>query len=268
MQQLGIIGCGNMGFSIARSLKEPVLVYDSDRSKVEALVKLGNATAADTLEELIHSSTCILLAVKPQVLPSLYETLRNNKSADKQWISIAAGIPLSVLCEALKTNEVVRFMPNLAAQMQASVTAYAPAEGCSEELCTYARSVAESFGSAFRLPESQFSAFIGISGSAIAYVLQFFHALAMGGVSQGIPYADAVKIAIDTTNSAVALAKQSKVHPIELASAVCSAGGTTIKGMQALAKGSFDAVVGSAVEAAAEQSRHLEMQAMQTNINR
>ncbi|MGE4583884.1 MAG: pyrroline-5-carboxylate reductase [Sphaerochaeta sp.] len=264
MQQLGIIGCGNMGGAIAKSLGRDVLVYDSDQAKAQAFAKEAGLVAVASLKELFSQSSCLLLAVKPQILPSLYPELRALGSDQKAWISIAAGVPLMVLHEELGTDEVVRFMPNIAAQMRSAVTAIAPLAGCSDAHIQYAKSVAEAFGSAFLLPESQFAAFIGISGSAIAYVLQFFHALAMGGVVQGIAYPQALQIAIDTAASAVALAKHTQKNPVELATMVCSAGGTTIEGMQALAEGGFDATVMQAVQAASEKSRFLEQHA-QTN---
>lgn len=262
MQKLGIIGCGNMGGAIARSLPGKAIVYDSDPRKVEDLKKLADIEAASSLEDLLAKVECILLAVKPQILPSLYPLLRKQQSNKKAWISIAAGVPLSVLAKELESEEVVRFMPNIAASQKAAVTAYAAHQNCSEEHIAYARSIAQSFGQAFALNEHQFSAFIGISGSAIAFMLQFCHALSMGGVKGGIPYSQALEIVSATMNSTNALLSSSKSHPVELATMVCSAGGTTIEGMQALSEGAFDAVVMHAVHASCEKSKAMEDRAL------
>nr|WP_321298467.1 pyrroline-5-carboxylate reductase [uncultured Sphaerochaeta sp.] len=258
MNTLGIIGCGAMGSAIARSLEGAVYLYDSDLEKARSLASEGKRTQLASLQELMQKSDCLLIAVKPQILATLYGQLRELGSADKNWISIAAGVSLDTLTEKLGTDEVVRFMPNIAAQMQASVTAVAPSQRCSKEHISYAQHVAQSFGSAFILPESQFGAFIGISGSAIAFILQFYHALAMGGVQQGIAYPTALHIAVETAKSAASLVADTGRNPVELATTVCSAGGTTIEGMLALAEGGFDATVMQAVRKASEKSSKLE----------
>ena len=258
MKTLGIIGCGAMGSAIAQSLQDSVLLYDSDVEKARSLEKQGKRTAVASLKELMKRSDCLLIAVKPQILATLYDQLREHGSAEKTWISIAAGVSLETLSEKLGTDEVVRFMPNIAAQMQASVTAIASSARCSTEHLSYAQQVARSFGSAFILPESQFGAFIGISGSAISYILQFYHALAMGGVAQGIAYPTALNIALETAKSAANLTLGTGKNPVDLATTVCSAGGTTIEGMLALAEGGFDATVMQAVRKASEKSSKLE----------
>jgi pyrroline-5-carboxylate reductase len=264
MNKIGIIGAGNMGGAIAQALLMEkdwqVSIFDTDKAKLEIF---AGCTIASSIEELVQSSDLVLLAVKPQVLPSLYPLLRKAGSRQKRWISIAAGVSLETLTENLGTEEVVRFMPNLAAQVRQSVTAVTPCLKASVSLKEKALVVAELFGSAFLLPEDQIAAFTGISGSAIAYVFQFFHALAMGGVKEGIPYPQSLAIARDTCLSAAALQKKDHANPVALATMVCSAGGTTIEGMQALAEGSFDATVMAAVSASSAKFRLLEEKAKQ-----
>ncbi len=262
MDKIGIIGCGNMGGAIAGSLQMEVIIYDSDSLKAEQLAASKvTISVADSLQALLSECSTILIAIKPQILSTLYPEFRALESSQKRWISIAAGIPLSVLTEQLETEEVVRFMPNIAAQYGAAVTAVAPSQECSSTLREDSLQVASSFGSAFLLPETQFSAFIGISGSAIAYVFSFLHALAMGGVEQGIAYPEALKIANATLKSATSLIDATKANPVELATRVCSAGGTTIEGMRALAQGGFEGLVMRAVEASSEKSKVLEAKA-------
>ncbi len=260
--RIGFIGCGNMGSAIATSVSKidgwQVSLYDTNTELCEGLAKKLGAHAEPSLNSLVKENDILLLAVKPQVLPSLYQTLRDSESADKHWISIAAGVPLSVLTRELGTHQVIRFMPNIAATVGKAVTAIASDPQADRPFIDQAYAVATSCGSAFPLAEKDFPAFIGISGSAIAYVFQFFHALAMGGVDEGIPYPTALAIARDTCISAASLQQQTGKGAVDLATMVCSAGGTTIAGMKALAEGAFDATVMEAVSAAAEKSRTLE----------
>lgn len=262
MNDISIIGCGNMGAAIGAALSESyrVHMYNPHRDKTEAFAKEHKVVIEESLSSALSTSSIILIAVKPQVLATLYPELGSVKG--KRWISIAAGIPLEILQEKLSSDEVVRFMPNIAAKEKKSVTAVAFANGASEAFKAEAMAIANSFGSAFALPESQFAAFIGISGSGIAYMFQFIHAMALGGVNEGIPYPTAVSIVRDTMESAITLQRKSGKNPIELMSTVCSAGGTTIAGIQALSKGAFDGIVGDGVHASAKKSMILETNAI------
>ena len=111
------------------------------------------------------------------------------------------------------------------------------------------------------LPESLFPAFIGISGSGIAYFFEMFHQMAMAGVKEGIPYPEALSIARDTAISAAEVQKSTETNAIELETKVCSAAGTTIEGIKALQDGGFASAVMNAVESAASKSVELEAKA-------
>lgn len=256
--KIAIVGCGNMGGSIALSLAEnnQYEVYVINRNPEKALKLRDENKNINILEKLIDAKNfdVVIIAVKPQQLPPLYDELKALDA--KLYISIAAGVNIKTLEEKLGSHSVARFMPNIAAKCKSSVTAVALGDGVENR--TLPLSIAASFGSAFILPESQFPAFIGISGSAIAYVFEFIHYLALGGVKEGIPYKESAEIAKDTLISASRLMESTSKGAIELETMVCSAGGTTIEGVKALQDGSFGSAVMNAVVKAAERNKELE----------
>ncbi len=261
---IGILGAGNMGGAIAAALASDttwkVSVYNTDPAKSRALQEqYPTLDIARTTESLVKTSSIVLLAVKPQVLPALYADLRKYALPETNWISIAAGVSLSTLTEQLASRNVIRFMPNMAATVKASVTAVCPAPDAPQTFIDDAKTLAEAFGEAFIMKESDMPAFIGISGSAIAYHLQFLHNLAMAGTHQGIPYSTALALSQVTAHGAIELLKNTGRNPMELAVSVCSAGGTTIEGMKALAENGFESAVYQAVAATAEKSRTMEI---------
>lgn len=260
--RISIIGSGNMGSAIALALSDSdydVAVYDKAREKAEetAAQKEG-IKVLDSIEEAAGSDA-IILAIKPQVMPSMYIALREIETG--LWISIAAGVPLSVLEDHLGTDNIVRFMPNIAAASRRSVTAIAAGDEVSTEQMETALSIASSFGSAYILKESLFPAFIGISGSGIAFFFEMMHHMAMAGVKEGLPYAEALAIVRDTAISAAELQKSTGANAIELETRVCSAAGTTIEGVKALQEGGFASAAMNAVTSAAARSLELESSA-------
>ena len=259
--RISVIGCGNMGGAIASALAASeweVSVYDKAEEKAIALAEGTGISVLSSLEEA-SGSNAIILAVKPQVLPTLYESLKEVDTG--LWISIAAGVPLSVLEDHIGTENVVRFMPNIAAASRKSVTAIAAGSDVSTEQKDLALSIASSFGSAYFIQENLFPAFIGISGSGIAFFFEMMHQMAMAGVKEGIPYPEALSIVRDTALSAAEIARKTGKNAIELETMVCSAAGTTIEGVKALQDGGFASTVINAVESAASKSVELETKA-------
>lgn len=260
--RVSVIGSGNMGGAFAEALSKvseiDLCIYDSYRPCADKLAEGKNITVLSSMQEA-KGSAIVIIAVKPQVLPSIYDQLAQLEP--DFFISIAAGVTLEKLRANLKTDKVVRFMPNIAAKIGYAVTAVAYSPELSNDQKKDAMQIALSVGSAFELEEKLFAAFIGISGSGIAYMFEFMHQLAMGGVREGIPYPKALSIVADTMISAANLQKQTGRNAIDLETMVCSAKGTTIEGVKALADGNFASAVINAVSAAAQKSEELEKKA-------
>jgi pyrroline-5-carboxylate reductase len=259
MKTIGFIGSGNMGGAIIRSIaplkRWDVLIYDIRTDISSLLAEETGATAVD-LPQLLDQADIIVLAVKPQTLPSLFPTL--SKLKNKWWMSMAAGVSLQTLSEGLQSEEVIRIMPNMAASVNKAVTALSAYKNASAAWIEEASDFVNSFGSLHLISEDQFSAFLGVSGSGIAAVFRFFHAMALGGVQQGLPYIDALKLIIDTAESASALIKATKRGPEEFVTRICSPKGTTIELIKVLEEHAFDAALMNAVEAASEKALQLE----------
>ncbi|HDQ14079.1 MAG TPA: pyrroline-5-carboxylate reductase [Sediminispirochaeta sp.] len=262
MKSLGIIGAGNMGRAIGLGVKKKnpqreISFFDIDREKAREAAAQCEAQSRDTLSALFENSEILLIAVKPQQLDELFAQLPRS-AADKGYISIAAGVPIERFRQALGTDRVVRFMPNLAATVGASVVAVASREAADSGLKEESWQIASAIGQPIDLPERLLSAFTGLSGSGLAYVFAFIHALALGGTDAGIAYQDSLEIALGTVDGAVKLLQRQASHPQEALSRVCSAGGTTIRGVKELERGAFAYTVMEAVRAAADRADELE----------
>ena len=263
MARISVIGAGNMGGAFAEALSKrkdiSLCIYDSCRPCAEKIAGTkANVTVLDSMDQA-RGSDVVVIAVKPQVLPQIYDQLSALKPGF--FISIAAGVTLEKLTKNLTSEKVVRFMPNIAAKIGHAVTAVAFSPALSSDERKTAMDIALSVGTAFELEESLFSAFIGISGSGIAYMFEMMHQMAMGGVRQGIPYPKALSIVADTMLSAASLQKETGKNAVELEAMVCSAKGTTIEGVAALTEGGFGAALINAVTAAARKSEELEKKA-------
>ena len=262
MKKLGIIGFGVMGQALASAVRGhmpdlPILIFDAKREKLASLSPRLSLSPAESASELVRECDVCILCVKPQDLQGLSAEL-HGAARGRGMISILAGKGTATLASALDTQEIARFMPNLAATTGKSTVGVAFHPEASPAFREESLSIAKTLGTALEIPERLMAAMTGVSGSGIAYVFSFIHAMCQGGVAAGFDYATALKIVMGTVEGALSLLQEAGAHPMELVSRVTSPAGTTIQGIRVLEKAGMSAAVMEAVEAAARRALELE----------
>lgn len=266
MDKIAIIGFGFMGSAVARALRNgnqqiSLAVVEKDPAlRDSAARELGALDYSSTPGEIWEWADLVVLAFKPQDRESAAASVLSGSrgSASRPLVSILAGTSIATIKDLFGTDQVVRMMPSLAADIGKSVTGVSFSPSLPAPLRSEIMTIFSGLGTLLEVPESSMAAITGVSGSGIAFVFEFINALALGGVQQGLPYRQALRAAQDVVESAALLLRDNSVHPEEMVSRVCSPGGTTIAGIKALADGAFRATVMDAVNAAAQRSRDLE----------
>lgn len=264
-KKIGFIGGGNMGSAMMSGIVKTgvceaanVWVYDVYAPARERLHNELGVSTTDSIEELIATAEVIVLAVKPQVLPSVLEQYGTLITEDKLVISIAAGITLGRLTGLLsEKNKIVRVMPNTPAMVGAGMSGICVNANVSEEEKQEVMEMFCCFGKAEFVPEKLIDAVVGVSGSSPAYVYMFIEALADGAVAEGMPRAQAYTFAAQAVLGSAKMVLESGKHPGELKDMVCSPAGTTIEAVRTLEEGKMRAVVMNAVHVAAEKNRNM-----------
>jgi pyrroline-5-carboxylate reductase len=118
--------------------------------------------------------------------------------------------------------------------------------------------IAGAVGKPIQIPERLMPMMTGLSGSGIAFVFQFLHAMALGGVKTGFGYSAALETALQVVEGAVEVLRKTGEAPSAWITRVASPAGTTIEGLQVLEEGGFTASVMGAVEAASRRAEELE----------
>ncbi|MDR2162847.1 MAG: pyrroline-5-carboxylate reductase [Clostridiales Family XIII bacterium] len=271
---IGILGAGNMGGAIARGYASSIVatergetvrifVYDIDASKAKALAELPVISAAADEADLIAKSDVVILAIKPQMfdeaVPRLAGMISDGAGAtEKVFASIAAGVGIGWLSDALGGAKVIRVMPNTPVMVGEGMSALARGESITD---AEFGSVAEVFGSVGRVievSEDALDAVTGISGSSPAYAYMYMQALIESGVRHGLSERDARLLAAQSTLGAAKMVMENGDVSVErMRVNVCSPGGTTIEAVQALEKGDFMDTVKRAVYACVEKSKRM-----------
>lgn len=265
--QFGFIGCGNMGGALVRAISsripgEEIIIADRLEQNVQTLQTACGVCAAQTAREIAEDAKYIFLGVKPQGLRELLGELSPilRKRADQYTlISMAAGITLDTLCDMVEIDRVpiIRILPNTPAAVGKGMTLFCCNDYVSPDDADNVVFALEAAGAVDCLEEHLIDAGCAVSGCGPAFVYLFMEALADGAVAAGLPRQKAMMYAAQTVLGASEMLLQSGKHPGELKDAVCSPGGSTIMGVNALEQGAFRATVMQAVLAAYEKTRDL-----------
>ena len=268
-KKLGFIGGGNMAEAMIKGLlsasfieAKSIFVSEPSKPKRDALhAEYKIKVTADNCE-LVKKCDILILAVKPQILQEVLIDIRSLVGSDKLVISIAAGIPISIMDDALRGGKnkkfsIVRTMPNTPSLVQEGVTAIASGKHVNKTDVKIAHRIFEAVGRTVDVEEGQLDAVTGLSGSGPAYIFMLIEALSDAGVKMGLPRDVANTLTIQTVLGSAKLARESGKHPGELKDMVTSPAGTTISGLHALEEGSLRTTMMNAVEDATLRSREL-----------
>ena len=278
MKKIAIIGAGNMGGAIARGLvqasacmpEEIVCTAKSDATLNR--MKEWNARIGVTKDncEAVRDADMVVLAVKPWFIGEVIEEIRSSLDLSRQMVaSVAAGITLNDLVHFLvpdydeyererwiaRAEErlpefpdtfhepvVFRVVPNTAVEVLSGVTFIAQ-RGASDEQVTYVSQLFEALGFAMVVEEKLIPAGTSLASCGIAFAMRYIRAAMEGGVELGFRPAEAARIVEHTVKGAAALLLSHGAHPEAEIDKVTTAGGITIKGLNAMEKAGFTAAV-------------------------
>lgn len=261
MAKIGFIGIGNMGYAMLKGaltkFKPSEIVFsDTNEARMIEVSKETGVPYAFSNAECANRSKFIVLAVKPQFYPTVLKNIQNVVKEDQVVISIAAGITRETIQNALGSSaRVVRAMPNTPALVGEGMTGivYDDREFTVDEK-DFLEEFFSSFGKVRKVDEKLLGVVTCVSGSAPAYVAMFAEALADSAVKYGMPRADAYEFSVQMILGTAKLLSESGDHPAVLKDKVCTPGGCTIAGVEALEEFGFRNAIMKATDACYEKT--------------
>jgi len=261
--KFGVLGAGNMGSAIVKSAvdndifeKDRIIVFDSDAQKSAAL-QLKTACCA---EEVIRNAEILLLSFKPQNLSGFASDLDKGglQIADNQTIvSIMAGISTAKIRRYIKGGySIIRIMPNLPMTVGAGVSAIFMGNA-DKTVSADIEKLFAATGEVFLVKEEQLDIFTALSGSGPGYILEFADYLISAAIENGIPPADAKRLALATIYGSAQLSIKTEENPADLRDKVTSKGGTTEQAIKVFRKANMRKIVSDAVTAAINKAKEL-----------
>lgn len=260
------VGGGNMARSLIAGLIRQgvpaagIRVAEPIAELREALSRDFGVHAVEDARTAVDGAAVWVLAVKPQVLPSVCAQLADLAQAQQPLLlSIAAGITATQLQRWSGGDvAVVRAMPNTPALLGAGVTGLYANRRVSDAQRVQATRLLDSAGVTVWIDdEAQMDAVTAVSGSGPAYVFLLAEAMEAAAQAQGLPADTARTLVLQTLLGAARMLTESGEAPELLRRRVTSPNGTTQAAIEAFQAGGFEALTAQAIAAATERGRSL-----------
>ena len=253
--KIGFIGMGNMGQALCEGwiragvLKpEEVSAYAPHREKLTANAARIGFQPAGSAREAAESADWVLMACKPyqieEVLAEIGEALKG-----KVLLSVALGWDLKKYRKKLGEDVRVQFiMPNTPARVGEGVFLFEEENTLRPEERAAAKELFGALGKVFVLPSRLMGIGGAVSGCGPAFADMVMEALADAAVRYGIPRDTAYALVSQMLLGSAKLQRDTGIHPAVLKDAVCSPGGSTIRGVLALEEMGLRSALQAAVD--------------------
>lgn len=251
--KIAILGAGNMGGALARGLVNfggipagditvsAVHGYTLERFKGSGF----NTTFSNT--DAIANADIIVIAVKPYAVGKIIDEIAPVMDCTRQIVlSVAAGVKsediLGEFSKYGKEPSLMLVIPNTAIEIGQSMTFIAPINATEEQKDAVLQ-LFKGTGTNMIVAEKQLGAGMALASCGIAYAMRYIRAAAQGGVELGFFPKDATAIVCQTVMGAASKISASGNNPEVEIDKVCTPGGYTIRGLNAMEREGFSASV-------------------------
>lgn len=249
-KKIAIIGLGNMGCAIRDGMLKKKLI---DKSQ------LFVSNKQSTNKIVVNQSKILIIAVKPQVIKTVLEEIKNVISKHKLIISIAASVEIKKIKQILgKKQKIIRVMPNLCAKVNQSISCWVKSEEVNNNDVVIFKKIFRSIGQEIEIKnENLLDQITVISGSGPAYLFYLAELLEKSAIKIGLGKRLAKNLVTQTFYGSINLLRKSQESPEILRENVTSKGGVTEAAFKVINQSKFEDVFTKAVNSAYKKAKQL-----------
>jgi len=263
--KVAVLGCGNLGSSIARGIAaaklldapSQIILSRRNTSQLAHLQEEGFTLSTSNIKA-VKESQIIFICVLPQALNGLLDEIRSEITKTHVIISVVSGAPISDIIKRLSldfTPDIVRAMPNTAIRFRESMTCLAAIQ--KNEGIQIAINIFDALGSTLVVEEDLLVAATALCACGIAFFCRAIRAASQGGTQIGFHSEDAIKLAAQTAKGAATLILESGSHPEEQVDKVTTPQGCTIIGLNEMEHSGFSSAFIKGIVTSAEKAKVL-----------
>jgi pyrroline-5-carboxylate reductase len=272
MKPIVFLGGGRITSVLVEGLRRSayrgtLIVHDHNSAKLRALRKF-KVDGESNLASAVARAGLLIVAVRPRgVKALLQEASRARGSARKRSasrakpltaVSLAAGVPLSVLHRWFPDARWTRAMPSPVCRSARGLTALAWGPGLTASQRGEIRSFFTRVGSVVEIPESQFNAFTVVYSSSHGY--HALSALADAGVRAGLRRSSALRAAAHALEGGIRYWRESGADLAELLHEAATPGGIAAATMNGMDRAGYRKAIVRGVAAGMKQMKRVARQ--------
>ena len=200
----------------------------------------------------------IILAVKPNVVPTVASQLASQGIGQARIVSVAAGVSTASLIDIFGAQtDVVRVMPNTPLANGCGMSAVSGGAQTSPESVDLVRDMFAYMGAAVIIAEDQQDIACAVSGSGPAYFELVVESIAREAEKLGMDYQTALTLAVQTMKGTAVMLEETHQDLPAAIKAVSTPGGTTAAALEQMRAGGLESSLADGVAAACKRSREL-----------
>lgn len=253
--RIGFMGFGNMASAMADGwIASGAIAGDrmcACAGRYDALVERCDRRgmrAMRTAAEVAAAADVLVVAVKPYMIEGVLGPIA-GALAGKVVLSVAAGWDCAAYERVIPGTRHLSTVPNTPVAINEGVIACEKASTLTNDDRTLLFELLGLLGKAVEVETRLLSVAGTVGGCAPAFVAMVIEALGDAAVKHGIPRATAYEIVSQMMVGTARLQLETGQHPGAMKDAVCSPGGTTIKGVAELERCGMRSAFISAIDA-------------------
>ena len=225
-----------------------IYAYAPNTGKLKANAEKIGFCAAGSVKELTQECDTLIMACKPYQIPAIIRD-HGDSFAGKALISIALGWDFVTYSKVLPDDTRIQYvMPNTPAKVGEGVFLFEALNTLEDDERMQVMDAFSKLGLVTELPPDLMGIGGAITGCGPAFIDMYIEAMGDVAVKYGIPRKLAYELVSATVKGSAALQLATGTHPGELKDAVCSPGGSTIRGVSALEAMGFRASCMAAID--------------------
>ena len=254
---IGVIGFGNIAQALLGGLvkvkavePQQVHVCAAHYDKLCANADKFGFHPYQTAEEVIEHSDVVILAVKPYQMEKVCTPIKHLLK-EKVVMTVASKWNFDKFDEVLEPEtHHMSMIPNTPVAVAEGIVIVEEKHSLSEEEFNAWKGLLDQIALVEVVDSDHMSIADTISGCTPAFTAMYLEALGDAGVKHGLTRPMAYRLVAQMLKGTGALYLEQGKHPGAMKDAVCSPGGTTIRGVEALEQHGFRAAAMSAINAA------------------
>lgn len=247
-QKISFIGAGNIAEILIHNLIKSglcdplsIMISDPDKSRISELKQKFGVISAQDNNEAVSSSDVIFVCVHPQIVPLVLDDIKLINVDLKIFISVSAGVPLSLYEGSIENIRAARILPNPPSRIGEGAVPVTMNNNILPEDKAKIIPLIQALGSCFAVSEDKIDIFTSVTSPAP--VLTFFESMIDSAVLCGLDNKTSSEMVFQTVKGCLKMWEECGVDIKELITQACTPAGTSVESLRVMDQMCFRSAV-------------------------